>query len=517
VVIPASTTAQDPSTVEAPDTVYWFDAGTHYFSGKIVPANNSVYDGATDAILDGTDAGYTSAFGGGSSGVTIEYLTIQNYALGAGSSVENDAAVNDDLGQDWTIQYDTIQHNGRPNTLNSDGTISVPGGGYAIDLTTGDVLRYSCLTANGQGGFNAGSPSGSAGSFGSNVIIAHNEMSDAFDGAALNNYCGCSAGGGKFFFLENSSITDNYVHDNVGVPGIWGDTNNAGDIISGNYIANNGDTGIIYEASYNALIEDNTVIDNGWARGAQNIAQGGGGFPEAGGVYVTDSSGDSRIAGGSQHISTVTISNNSFVDNWGGVVVWNNPDRFCGPTGGGDANVCTLGPNASETACVKPGYVFLPDPNNQATYSPSYSTAAGLYWDCRYNARDVLVTDNVFSLTRANIPLCQAGLPQNTMSPGYSGFVNGTDGGECGFVSTVSEFAAGSTCTATSSTCTGDPYVGFDIENAVAFHENNVFSDNTYIGPWTFQAPQVGDATLTFAQWQAAPYNQDHGSTLQGS
>lgn len=513
VVVPASSSELSASTLEAANTTYWFAAGTHYLSGKIYPASNSVYEGATGAVLDGSDAGDTSAFGGSSSGVTIEYLTIQNFQLGAGSSVEDDDAVNDNLGTNWTIQFDTIQHNGRANVLNSDGTVSSPGGGYAVGLTSGDVLQYNCLTDNGQGGFNAGRPTDSG--FGTNVVISHNEMSDAFDGEALNNYCGCSAGGGKFFFLENATITDNYVHDNAGVPGIWGDTNNAGVVMSGNYISNNGDNAIIYEASYNALIEDNTLTDNGWARGAQNISQGGGGFPEAGGIYVADSGGDSRIPGGSQDISTITVSGNDLVDNWGGVVVWNDSNRFCGPTGGGDPNTCTLGPNASETACVKPGYVFSPDTSNPATYSPSYSTAAGLYWDCRYNAKNVLVNHNTFSLNPANIPECQAGSAHNTMWPGESGYVSGVDGGECGFVSTVSDSAAGSSCTPTSSTCTGNPYVGDAIEDAVAFYENNVFSDNTYIGPWSFQAPEVGDSSMTFAQWQAAPYDQDAGSSLQ--
>ena len=519
VVVPASLLPVDPSTLEAPGKVYWFAAGDHFVSGKISPGNNSVYEGATGAVLDGALAGPTSAFGGEASGVTIGYLTIQSYSLGAGTSAENDDAVNDDLGQNWVIQNNTIRWNGKESIVVA-GVVVTPGGGYAVGLTTGDVLQNDCLTGNAQGGFNAGRPNGAAGNFGNDIIITHNEMSDAgiIDGSAnangiyLNNYCGCSAGGGKFFFLESSIITDNYVHDNAGVPGIWGDTNNAGVRISGNYIANNGDSGIIYEASYNALITDNTITDNGWARGAQNIAQGGGSFPEAGGVYVADSGGDSRIAGGTQGISTVTVSGNSFVDNWGGVVVWNDANRFCGPTGGGDGNVCTLGPNASETACAKPGYVFSPDPSNQSTYSPSYSTAAGRYWDCRYTAKNVLVTGNSFTLDPAKIPLCQAGKAGNTMYPGEPGFVAG-DGGECGFVSLVSEYAAGSTCTPTSSTCTGNPYVGTDIETAVAFHEHNVFADNSYVGPWSFQAPEVGDSTLTFAQWRAAPYSQDAGSS----
>jgi hypothetical protein len=50
--------------------------------------------------------------------------------------------------------------------------------------------------------------------------------------------------------------------------GAWVDTNNSGFDISDNYISNNYAGAIQYEISYNALISDNTLVDNGAAIGA---------------------------------------------------------------------------------------------------------------------------------------------------------------------------------------------------------------------------------------------------------
>ena len=55
--------------------------------------------------------------------------------------------------------------------------------------------------------------------------------------------------------------------------------------------------------------------------------------------------------------------------------------------------------------------------------------------------------------------------------------------------------------------------MGGVIEAAITFNQGNVFSGNTYTGPWQFMAHDQG-VTLTSVQWQAAPYNHDAGSTF---
>ena len=62
------------------------------------------------------------------------------------------------------------------------------------------------------------------------------------------------------------AVTNNWVLDNKSV-GLWADTDNAGFEFVGNYIQNNEDVGLIYEISYNALIEYNTFNHNGAADG----------------------------------------------------------------------------------------------------------------------------------------------------------------------------------------------------------------------------------------------------------
>jgi len=55
--------------------------------------------------------------------------------------------------------------------------------------------------------------------------------------------------------------------------GIWGDTNNAGFTMSGNYISDHCGKGIVYEISYNAQIENNTLVAlSGAADGSRTAA-----------------------------------------------------------------------------------------------------------------------------------------------------------------------------------------------------------------------------------------------------
>ena len=143
--------------------------------------------------------------------------------------------------------------------------------------------------------------------------------------------CGCS-GGGKFWATAGGTVTNNWVHDN-GFVGIWADTDNSGFNISGNYIDNNWAEGIIYEVSYNASITDNGFVDNAWGQGPSPAL---GGFPDPG-LYISESGSDSRVSGA--YGASFSISSNAFVDNWGGVAIYENSNRACGIT---NDSMCTL-------------------------------------------------------------------------------------------------------------------------------------------------------------------------------
>ncbi|HEY6736283.1 MAG TPA: carboxypeptidase regulatory-like domain-containing protein, partial [Candidatus Saccharimonadia bacterium] len=60
------------------------------------------------------------------------------------------------------------------------------------------------------------------------------------------------------------------------------------------------------------------------------------------------------------------------------------------------------------------------------------------------------------------------------------------------------------------------PYRGTAVQQAITFNQGNSFTNNTYLGTWNFMPIDTGHL-VSFATWQAAPYNQDGGSTLNGS
>lgn len=349
-------------------------------------------------------------------------------------------------------------------------------------IGTNNVVEDNCLTDNGEYGFNAYSANDVSALTGgpSNIILTNNEISynntcnwedespdpvPAADvpanctgtSAGQFNGCGC-AGGGKFWEVDGATITDNYVHDNYDV-GLWADTDNTGFDVSGNAFTGNWSVGYQEEISYNFSITDNTFTDNAWGDGPTN-----GGFP-TGAIYVSESGGDSRVPGA--YSGTALISGNNFTDNWSGIVLWENSNRFCSD---GSDDACTL---------VDPS-VFT-----QASCAAHLSTATPTgnpdYFDgCRWKTQHVDVTDNVFSFAKADIPGCQ--LSTNS----------------CGQNALFSEY--GSTA----------PYQAWVVPENISNNQYNLFSANTYIGPWSFLGFNQGD-DVTWAQWKAG-FDDQNGS-----
>jgi hypothetical protein len=180
---------------------YWFAPGTHTLGtgqfSQIQPANNSTFVGAPGAIIDGQGKN-SYAMVGTATGVTVKYLTFQNFGIGSSpttpSSDDSDqGVVNHDAGHNWTITNNTVQYSA----------------GAGVFVGTGDKVSYNCLTQNGQYGFSAYEPNDV-----SNITLDHNEISfnDTYNWEAKKSGCGCT-GGGKFWRTHGASITDNYVHD----------------------------------------------------------------------------------------------------------------------------------------------------------------------------------------------------------------------------------------------------------------------------------------------------------------
>ena len=420
-----------------PDTTYWFAPGVHTLGtgvyDQIIPEDHDIFVGAPGAIIDGQGKNY-SAFTQHASSVMIEHLTIRNFI-----SLQDQGVVNHDSGNGWTIAYNSI--------VNNKGAGMMSG--------ANQIVRYNCLASNGQYAINAYQ----AGNGITDIVIDHNEIAGNNTGnwEKVQPGCGCT-GGLKLWAVRGAALTNNYVHDNLGV-GLWADMNNVGIEMAGNYISDNDGEGIMYEISYNASIHDNTLIRNAWVYGPKNP-----GFP-VGAIYVSESGGDSRV---SAKYSTLEITGNVLTDNWSGVILWENADRFCGSPANPTQD-CTLGGRATRATCVA----------GTIDTDPYYS-------DCRWKTQHVAVHDNAFELDAAKVPNCAV-----------------TTG--CGFNGVFSQWGTYPSWS---------PYTKEKVEDAIAFHQNNVFAHNTYSGGWHFM-PHDQAMRLTLPQWQAAPYHQDIGSRQQ--
>ncbi|NKJ20235.1 right-handed parallel beta-helix repeat-containing protein [Dyella sp. SG609] len=423
--------------------VFWFAPGVHKLGtgiySQIIPADNSVFIGAPGAVLDGQHTNLY-AFTGQATGVTIEHLTIQNF--GAADANNNEGVVNHDAGHGWTIQYNTVQGNA----------------GAGVFVGSSNTLKYNCLTGNGQYGFSAYEPDGV-----SNVVIDHNEISynNTYRWETASPGCGCT-GGGKFWATNKAAITNNWFHHNHEGPGLWADTNNNDFDIENNVFSDEENSGIIYETSYNALIKNNTFLRTAHTAGPDNP-----GFPTSA-IYLSESGGDARVPARYQ---TIAITGNTFIDNWSGVVIWENADRFCNSPANTSSGDCTL---------VNPAVV------NLSTCVAGTIDKAPYYSDCRWKSQNIQVTGNTFSFNPSNIGS------------------NCTADNGCGWQGLLSNWGTYPSWS---------PYQGDVIEQAITFNQANVFSGNTYVGPWQFMVEDQGQS-LTPAEWQAAPYNQDAGSSF---
>ena len=419
-------------------TTFWLSPGTHIFAdgpfGQTIPKSNNTYIGAPGAIIDGRHEN-RYAFTQPASGVTLRYLTIQNFV-----SPNAESIVNHDGGDGWTIEYTTIKDNKAAG----------------LELGSNTVVRYNCITNNGQYGFNVSKPQGVH-----DILLDHNEIgyNAADDIETSDPACGCS-GGGKFWGVHGAIVTNNWVHHNK-AQGLFADTNAVGFRIEGNYINDNTSEGIVYETSYNAYIHNNTLIRNGLRKGAIFAARNDG-FPIAA-IYIQESGGDSRVFGGVY--STLEISGNYLDNNWGGVVLWENANRFCNTAGSTADGYCPIAGQGTVATCVSPTI------NNEPYYS-----------DCRWKTQNVLVTDNEFRINKATVPCSNnCGIQGLFSVPGNSP--------------------------------PWSPYQGNVIQEGITFHQNNHFTNNRYFGDWRYDAYSIG-AVIGFGEWQSAPYLQDIGSTL---
>lgn len=361
-------------------------------------------------------------------------------------------------GRRQNLNEGVVNHDAAPGWTIRSSTVAHNAGAGVMVGTRNRLLR-NCLKSNGQYGFNAFHRDGVR-----NVLLRGNEIvgNNTDDWEARYEGCGCT-GGGKFWDTAEARVTHNWIHDNRGV-GLWADTNNRGFLFEHNVVSRNDSKGIIYETSYNARFVRNTFSRNGWVDGPEDP-----GFPTAA-LYLSESGGDDRVGG--SYSGELAVLHNRFLDNWSAVIGWENADRFAGSPANTSTGSSTLvNPTvATVEACGDPGLIRL---------EPYID-------DCRWKTQNLRVEGNLFRHRPEVIgPACRVARA-------------------CGFVGLFSNWGTFPPWS---------PYREDFVERAITFEQDNQWSDNRYVGPWSFMVLEQGNR-VGWRRWRSEPYGQDAGSVL---
>ncbi|WP_198958127.1 MULTISPECIES: right-handed parallel beta-helix repeat-containing protein [Amycolatopsis] len=443
---PAGAVVVDPGLVNdlaiktadnPPGTTFWLAPGKHVLGedqyDQVQPRTGNTYLGAPGAVFDGRGVN-RYAFAGTASDVTIRHLVVTGF-----DAPLNEGVVNHDSGDGWIIEHNTIEDNR----------------GAGLMAGARQQVRANCLRANGQYAMNAYQ----AGDTITGLVVEGNEITGNNTDNLEARYEGCGCTGGiKFWAVNGADVRGNWVHDNQGV-GLWADTNNNDFLIEGNVIEGNGGAAIIYETSYNAIIRNNAIRRNNWVEGRSFVDKGDT-FPAAT-IYISESGGEPRVPARTDKIE---ITGNDLTDNWSGITLWENADRFCNSAANTSTGYCTrLVPDAA--TCAQPAIAGEP-----------------LYSDCRWKTQRVDIHGNRFAFDPVVIG-CRA---------------------MCGRMAVLSNYGTYPDWS---------PYKAEVIRQAITFGQDNRWHDNTYAGPWSFMAVDT-EGVLDTVAWQAPPYQQDTGSTF---
>ncbi|MFI6938014.1 right-handed parallel beta-helix repeat-containing protein [Streptomyces sp. NPDC050418] len=421
-----------------PGTTFWLRPGKHRLTpdryAQVIPKKGNRYLGAPGAVLDGAKTNQY-AFGGDAADVTLAHLTVQGFA-----APHNEGVVNHDSADGWVIEHSVIQRNS----------------GAGLMAGARQQVRSNCLRDNGQYGLNAYK----SGDAIKDLVVTGNEITgnNTGDWERKQPGCGCT-GGVKFWAVDGADVRGNWVHDNRGT-GLWADTNNNDFRIEKNVIENNDGAALIYETSYNAVIRDNTIRRNNWVDGRRS-AKDGDNFPFAT-LYLSESGGEPRVEARTDKIE---VYGNLLENNWSGITLWENADRFCNSPANTSSGDCTLLVKDTER-CAQPAISKKP-----------------LYADCRWKTQRVDVHSNRFVLD-TSVVKCKDKCGRMAVLANYGTFPDWS------------------------------PYKGERVAEAVTRKQQNRWYDNIYRGPWSFIANDPS-TVLDFKEWQSKPYGQDEGSSFR--
>jgi parallel beta-helix repeat protein len=165
------------------------------------------------------------------SNVTVRNLIVEKYAI-----PDQFGAIGDQYpGRGWVLQNNETRWNH----------------GQGLRVATDGQALNNYIHDNGQAGM---------GGSGTNILVEGNEIAHNTDYTGTD--CGFECGGFKFAHVDGLVVRSNYSHDNVGA-GMWTDISSIHVTYENNTVMNNSGAGIFHETSYDAVIRNNTIINNG--------------------------------------------------------------------------------------------------------------------------------------------------------------------------------------------------------------------------------------------------------------
>jgi len=207
-------------------------------TSSIKPKTGNTFVGEYGAILDGTgywpaDDDTQAAFRAHNE--DIDYVTIRNLVIR--NMPHGGIHAYYWMSDHWTIEYNEIASNK-----------------WGLEFAPNFTIRNNYIHHN-VGNASSSNPAerggGYTGDLADNTIFDSNEI--AYNGSEQ-----------KVGRSVNVTFRNNFVHHNVR-DGIWYDTNaNAGAVVDGNRVEDNGRNGIFFEASIGATISNNAIRRNMW-------------------------------------------------------------------------------------------------------------------------------------------------------------------------------------------------------------------------------------------------------------
>jgi hypothetical protein len=232
--------AQRLVDAHGPGTRYTVKAGTHLRNFSVRPKSGDSFCGEPGAVLDGGRS-LRAAFSGGATNVTLDSLTVQQYATGRqGGAIHPDKSASG-----WVVRNVSALRN------------------YWAGLMAADNMKIL------GGHYNDNDQLGIGNNAASSIVLDGLDGDPAtFDGPemarnhTLHESCDWEAGGIKWA-IGRITIRNAHVHDND-CRGLWGDINAHDALIEHNLIEDNRDEGIFYEISQDAVIRYNRIYGNGF-------------------------------------------------------------------------------------------------------------------------------------------------------------------------------------------------------------------------------------------------------------